>query len=148
MRRIGPIGTWTRVVVGVGLVVLGVLGSVRPSGVVWAELVGGVVGIPLIMAAVGLAVRQYRTSPLLLEGTVATGVNCLVIVALVSNRVTGPAVELFYGATLLVAAWRGQPGCELTVVSNLLFRREDQVGCPVFSPLDRYERRRHRENAF
>jgi hypothetical protein len=30
------------------------------------------------------------------------------------------AVALFYGATLVAAAWRGQPGCEATVLSNLI----------------------------
>jgi alkylmercury lyase len=56
-----------------------------------------------------------------------------VIVALLSNRYTGDAVALFYAATLLVAAWRGQAGCEVTVLSNWILRRDDQVGCPVFA---------------
>jgi len=51
-------------------------------------------------------------------------------------------VELFYGATLLAAAWRGQPGCESTVIANWILGRDDQVGGPVFSPIDQLENRR------
>ena len=41
---------------------------------------------------------------------------------------------LFY-----LAAWRGQPGCEITVISNAILQRDDQVGCPVFYPIDAAE---------
>ncbi len=51
------------------------------------------------------------------------------------------AAARFYATTIFVAAWRGQPGCELTVVSNGLVRRDDQVGCPVFWPIDALETR-------
>jgi hypothetical protein len=49
--------------------------------------------------------------------------------------------------TLLVAAWRGQPGCEATVLSNLILRRDDQIGCPTFSPIDAAEARRAERSA-
>jgi hypothetical protein len=65
-----------------------------------------------------------------------------VIVALLANPYTGGAAALFYAATLLVAAGRGQPGCEVTVLPNWLLRRDDQVGCPLFAPLDAAEARR------
>jgi hypothetical protein len=42
----------------------------------------------------------------------------VVIVALVANPFTGGAATLFYAATILAAAWRGQPGCEITVFPN------------------------------
>jgi hypothetical protein len=59
---------------------------------------------------------------------------------------TSGGAVLFYGATLLVAAWRGQPGCEATVVSNLILGRDDQIGCPTFSPIDAAEARRARRS--
>ncbi len=46
------------------------------------------------------------------------------------------AAQLFYGSTLLLAAVRGYAGCESLAISNWLLRRDDQVGCVVFSPLD------------
>ncbi len=68
--------------------------------------------------------------------------NCAVIIALLVDPYTARGAELFYGATLLAAAWRGQPGCESTVISNWILGRDDQVGCPVFSPIDQLENRR------
>lgn len=127
--------------------VVGFLGSIRPSGVAWYQVVAGLVALPVFMVALGAIVGHYRSRPLRLTGPVGTGINCAVIIALSSNHVTGPAVELFYGATLLAAAWRGQPGCEATVISNLLLGRDDQVGCPLFSPIDHAQRRHRPETA-
>jgi hypothetical protein len=70
-----------------------------------------------------------------------------VIVALVVNPYTGGAATLFYATTLLVAAWRGQPGCEITVLSNWILRRDDQVGCPLFAPIDALEARQRTRRA-
>jgi len=51
---------------------------------------------------------------------------------------------LFYGASMLLAAVRGDAGCEVLAVSNWLLGRDDQIGCLVFWPIDRAERRRTR----
>lgn len=142
-RRIGRIGTAVRVIIGLALVTVGLLGTIRPYGVVWAQVIVGVVALPLFTVGIGCVVSRYRFDSLRLTGPLATCVNCLLIVALATNRVTGPPVELFYGLSLLTAAWRGHPDCEVTVMSNLVLGRDDQVGCPLFSPLDEIERRRH-----
>ncbi|MGH3495562.1 MAG: hypothetical protein ACRDQ1_20350, partial [Sciscionella sp.] len=145
VRRIGPIGTWTRAVLGGGLVVDGSLGTLRPSGIAWYELVIGLIALPLLMVVLAAAVGHYRPSPLRLTGPLGTGINCLVIVGLAANHITGPTVELFYGATLILAAWRALPGCEATVISNWVLHRDDQIGCPLFSPVDRAEQH-HRQS--
>jgi hypothetical protein len=49
---------------------------------------------------------------------------------------TGSAATLFDGATLLIAACQGRAGCELTVISNLVLGRDDQIGCPLLTPID------------
>jgi hypothetical protein len=54
------------------------------------------------------------------------------------------AVLIFYGASMQLAALRGYGGCEVLAVSNWLLRRDDQVGCLVFAPVDLLERRRTR----
>ena len=54
---------------------------------------------------------------------------------------TSDAALLFYGASMLLSAARGYAGCEVLAVSNWLLRRDDQVGCLVFSPIDQLERR-------
>ncbi|MGH3062026.1 MAG: hypothetical protein ACRDNA_11520, partial [Gaiellaceae bacterium] len=57
------------------------------------------------------------------------------------NPYTVGGAALFYGGTLLIAAVRAQPGCEATVLSNWILGRDDQIGCPLFSPIDRAEAR-------
>jgi hypothetical protein len=37
--------------------------------------------------------------------------------------------------------WRALPGCEGTVLWNMILGRDDQVGCPLFSPIDEAEAR-------
>ena len=70
--------------------------------------------------------------------------NCLLAVALFSVPYTSGAAALFFGMSILLAAWRAQPGCEITVVSNLVLGRDDQVGCCFFGPVDDWEARRSR----
>lgn len=140
MRRIGPFGTSSRVALGAGLVFLGFFHG-HPWGIPWYGAVLGLVGFPGLMLTIGLVVGHYTSRPLRLTGALPTVLNCGVIIALTAIPFTGAAIDLFYGATLLAAAWRGQPGCEATVISNWILRRDDQIGCPVFSPIDHAERR-------
>ena len=42
---------------------------------------------------------------------------------------------------MLLAALRGYAGCEVLAISNWLLRRDDQVGCMVFAPVEDLERR-------
>jgi hypothetical protein len=42
---------------------------------------------------------------------------------------------------MILAALRGRAGCEVTAISNWVLRRDDQVGCPVFTPIDSIEHR-------
>ena len=62
-----------------------------------------------------------------------------VLCALFAVPFTQDAALLFIGSTLVLAAVRGYAGCEVTAISNWLLRRDDQVGCVVFSPLDAAE---------
>jgi hypothetical protein len=48
---------------------------------------------------------------------------------------------LFYGVSMLLAAWRGIGACEVFAISNVIQRRDDQLGCPVFLPVDLAEAR-------
>jgi hypothetical protein len=51
------------------------------------------------------------------------------------------AVLIFYGVSTLLAAERGHAGCESPAISNWLLRRDDQLGCLFFSPIDLAERK-------
>jgi hypothetical protein len=96
---------------------------------------------PGAMFALGLVARHYATGPVRFTGSAGIALNCAVIVALVVNPYTAGGAALFYGATLIVAAGRGQPGCESTVLYNWVLGRDDQIGCPIFSPIDEAEAR-------
>jgi hypothetical protein len=67
-----------------------------------------------------------------------------VAVGMALFRTPAAGAALFYGVSLLVGAWRRQPDCEATILSNWLLRRDDQVGCPIFTPIDLAEERLRR----
>jgi hypothetical protein len=138
-RGIGSVGTAARVAVGVGLVYIVGAADGLPWDVGWSDVVLGLVALPAITVIAGLGLRRYGVGSIRFTGPVGHAVNCAVIVALAANPYTGGGAGLFYAATLFVAAWRGQTGCEGTVISNLILRRDDQVGCPLFAPLDAIE---------
>ncbi len=111
----------------------------------------GALGFPVVVLA--LQWLRARLSPERFEATgpVATTLNILVFIALVLTpgyapafAVTSDAALVFYGGSMLVAALRGYGGCEVLAISNWLLRRDDQIGCLVFSPLDAAERRLER----
>lgn len=141
-RRIGPIGTASRVLVGLGLLYLAGGAGGLSWGIEWYDLVV-LVALLAIMLAVGLVARRRAAQPLRLTGPLWVCLNCVVVLALVLNPYTAGGALLFYGSTLLIAAWRRQPGCEATVLPNLILRRDDQIGCPTFSPIDVAEARLH-----
>ena len=149
-RRLGPWGIGARVLVG-GYLLWEVLGSPVPDRVD-GSLVLGVLGFPAVLLA-----WQWRgppaPEPLRATGPVASVVNLAVVTALYSTpwylpalSVTSDAAMIFYGASMLLAAARGYAGCEVLAVSNWVLRRDDQIGCLVFAPVDSLERRRNRRH--
>lgn len=146
-REIGPIGTATRLLVGLGLLFLVGGASIASWSIEAQDAVIGLLVLPGLMIAIGLAARRYADGPIRFSGPVGIAVNCAVIVALVANGFTGGGATLFYGATLLISAYLGQAGCEATVVSNLALGRNDQIGCPAFAPIDEVEAHLRRRRA-
>lgn len=138
IRRIGTIGTASRIAVGFGLLYLALADGLS-WGLTWREAGLGLVGFPAVMVALGLAARRFAGRPVQFMGPLGLAVNTAVIVALFLFDDTADAAALFYGITMFVAAWRAQPGCEATVLSNWILRRDDQIGCPTFAPIDELE---------
>jgi hypothetical protein len=64
-------------------------------------------------------------------------VNCGTAFVLFS-WITVPAM-LFYGTSMILAAWRGIGACEIFAISNWLRGRDDRLGCPLFLPVDALE---------
>ncbi len=145
-RRVGPIGTTTRLVVAAGLFYLAFFDGTS-WGLEWYDAAVGFGVLPAAVVAFGLAAHRHASGPVRFTGRGGTTANCLLLVALGVNPYTAGGAVLFYGATLLIAAWRGHPGCEATVVSNTIFGRADQLGCPLFSPIDEAEARLAARNA-
>jgi hypothetical protein len=139
-RRIGPIGTTTRLVAAAGLLYLAFFDGTS-WGLEWYDAAVGLGVLPAAALAFGLVARRYASGRVRFTGSAGTTANCLLLVALGVNPYTAGGAALFYGATLLVATWRDQPGCEGTVVSNVILGRDDQIGCPLFSPIDEAETR-------
>lgn len=146
-RLIGVLGTAARVALGtalLGSVVEGhISGDFRPPP--WAL---GLLGFP----AATLAWHRWRTrrSPGRLEAIAIAGhpAGLGVFLALYLSwwyasalDVTSDAVLLFYSSSLVLAAASGSGGCEVLAFSNWVLRREDEMGCALFEPVDRLEGR-------
>ncbi len=147
-RKIRPLGTVARIIVGVilfGSVFYGhiIKGPFRPLP--W------VVGL-LIFPAI-FTTWQYlraRRNPARLEANspLATVLNIVIFFAFYFTFLYAPgiafmsdAVLIFYGLSMLLAAARGYAGCESLAISNWLLGRDDQIGCLLFSPIDGAEAR-------
>jgi hypothetical protein len=107
-------------------------------GIGTLDAVFGLVAFPLAVVAF-VAIRGRTATPVRLTGTEGHCINCAVGVA--AFVLVPVAALLFYGSSMLVAAARGYGGCEIFAISNWLLRRDDQIACPVFHPVDRAERR-------
>ena len=141
-RRIGPLGTASRLLAGLALLYVAASDGGRLSwDLRWYDVALGRGVFPAVMVGIGLAARRFAGAPVRFTGPLGLAANAALGVALLANEYTAGGAALFVGATLLVAAWRAQPGCELTVVSNSILRRDDQIGCPVFTPIDEAEAR-------
>ena len=153
-RQIGTVGTVARIVLGPLLLVWGAVGGriVIVNGLSSLKLdlpalAVGLVAFPLIFL-VALWVRSLRDpEPLSATGPKETALNWVLIVVLTSTQAISPisfigfGVVVFYGATMLLAAGLGYAGCEVSAVSNWVLRRQDEIGCPVLTPLDALDHR-------
>ena len=144
-RQIGIIGTASRVV----------LGLVFVGSVVWGEWARGfhlaawalgLVGFPALLLAWQWGRARRTTTQFCATGPVGFALNCGIFFALYLTPFYAPALAftsdaalLFYGSSMLLAALRGYAGCEVLAISNWLLRRDDQVGCVVFAPIDHLE---------
>lgn len=131
-RQIGPLGTAVRLCVAVVMLVY-----VFATGPTGTELIAGLVLLPLVEMAVLWVVRPPGTPAFHLYGLVGYAVNFGMAGVLLAVWTT-PAM-IFYGASILLAVVRGYAGCEILALSNLVRRRDDQLACAVFSPIDALE---------
>ncbi len=141
-RAIGVAGTIGRVLLGLGLLYLAFTDGGKPEwGLQWQGPLLGLVAFPVAVLAFQALRLRFTTATLNATGPIGFAVNLGIGAVLYSIPFTRDAMLLFYGSSLLLAAARGYAGCESLAISNWLLRRDDQVGCIVFSPLDAVEAR-------
>lgn len=146
LRTAPPVGRALRLLVGAWLlfvVAINARGSLPRLALGIGATFGGLL---LLSVALHLLLGRRRLHPWL-------GVFVAVAPVMLLYFLGGDSVKLgvlgFFGVSLLVASLRGDPGCEVTSIPTLLFRRPAHLPCLVFSPLDRLEEsltHRHRES--
>src|SRR5918996_1305738 len=104
--------------------------------------------------AAGLITAAYRRlapESLARRNAICSGPACWLIAIMIGTAVgidvltpaSGEvALWVWLGASMLLAAVRGYGGCEVLAVPNLITGRRDQIGCLLFTPIDRAEARR------
>ena len=146
-RDIGIIGTAVRSMLGLmllGSVVYGQLSS-HLTLAAWAL---GLIGFPALMLAWHRwRIRRdpapfYYTSPLSFVLSVALPIALYFTWwYMPAISVTSDAILVFVGNSMVLAALRGSAGCEALALTNWLLRRNDQIACAIFSPIDQVEQR-------
>lgn len=151
-RRIGVVGTAARIVVGLALLAGVLIEQVSGSGPAWSSWLLGLIGLPAGVLG-GLWLRSRRTPRRLEAGRWGHALTTLILVIVFLPRgllpglsVLATGVLIFLGTSMLLAAARGYAGCEVLAVPNWLLHRDDQVGCMLFTPIDRAEQRRRRSD--
>ena len=102
-RRIGPIGTTTRLIAAAALLYLALFNGAS-WGLRWYDAVLGLVVLPGLMLTIALVAGHRGAGPIRFTGAAGTMLNCAVIIALLANPYTAGGAALFYGATLIAAA--------------------------------------------
>jgi hypothetical protein len=150
-RAIGPAGTAARILLG-GYMVGSVIEAEITGGFTPLEWILGLVVFPGVVLAAQWGWSRRGGRRLHATGPIAHLVTLAGFMALTLmpeyNRaidVTGDAAVIFLGTSMLLAAARGYAGCEVLAISNWLLRRDDQLGCMVFAPVDLAEAQRRRE---
>jgi hypothetical protein len=151
-RKIGPIGTASRVVGG--LIAIAV--PIALSGIGWWDVAAALVALPLITTAVSALVtagyERYAPESLARRHSICSGPACVLVAGVVAvaialsiaTPVNEVAIWSFFGVSMLVAALRGYAGCEVLAIPNAITGRTDQIGCVLYTPIDAAEARSKR----
>ena len=150
-REIGPIGTAARVVGGVTAVAL----PIALGGFGWWDAAAVLVALPLVASGAAVLVtaayRRLAPDALVRRQAICSGHACWLIATAIGAVVAIDALTpasgevalwVWLGGSMLVAAARGYGGCEVLAIPNMVTGRRDQIGCILYTPIDRAEARR------
>jgi hypothetical protein len=132
-RQIGPVGAVARAVSGVLLVAV----PVALDGIGWWDAAAALAGYPLLTVAVRPLLAAAHAPDLALTAVVLVAASALTFV----TPADAESVWAWLGASLIVAALRGDAGCEVLALPNALTGRRDGIACPVYTPIDAAEHR-------
>lgn len=142
-----PLGRIMRLLVGVAFLVWAIPPSGAPtSAILLSELTAVALLILYLLVHWALA-RHARPLSNWLGVVLAAGPPALLFFlglpgGLIFGRGEGAvAVLLYIGVSLVVMALRADPGCEVMTLPNLIFRKDTQLPCFLFSPIDALERK-------
>jgi hypothetical protein len=150
-RAIGPIGTVSRVCGGLAAIFV----PIAIYGITWWDLAAALVVLPLIatgvVALVSAGSKRYPDVASDHRESTWSGfgvlVGVIVIVIAIATALTfvtpvdGVAIWAWLGASMLLAAVRGDAGCEVLAFPNAIRGRRDEVGCILYTPIDALEER-------
>jgi len=151
-RAIGPLGTLARI--GGGLAAIAVPITLHGlSGVEAAVAFAGLPGVATLVAPlIERGFRRWAPRALASCHAMCSAPGCALVGVLViaNDAMVEPTAAdgnvtllVWLGLSMLVAAARGYDGCEILAIPNLLTGRRDRIGCLLYTPIDRAERRRN-----
>ncbi len=145
-RRIGIIGTCARLIIGAWLVGSILYGYTVRGHFTPLPWVLGLVLFPAMFLTWEWVRARHNPSRFVATGPITSAINVIVFFyfAFFAPRSLiwlADSVLLFYGVSMLLAAIRGYAGCEALAIPNWLLKRDDQLGCLFFSPIDYAERK-------
>jgi hypothetical protein len=108
----------------------------------WRDAAIGLLAFPVVITTALWLRARARPAPLRATGPIAHVLNIVIAAVLFALPTTAGPTFVFYGTSMLVATLRRAGGCEVTAISNLVLRRDDQVGCVLFGAVDLIESQR------
>ncbi|MGA9853742.1 MAG: hypothetical protein WBR29_00495 [Gammaproteobacteria bacterium] len=132
-----PVSRALRLVVGSWLLFETAVNIHRPDWKVALIVSCTLVAVFFYYALLHLLIRKRRAVAIVLKGVLVVPVVVLIFATHVADIPLG--ILAFFGVSLVVQALRGDRGCEVMTLPNLVFSRRADLPCLLFSPLDRFE---------
>ena len=148
-RDIGPLGTASRLAVGLAAIVV----PITSSGIGWWDwaglnafaLLATVAARAVLSAYEHYAPDAYASRHLIFSAPACSLIAMLVALSLALSAVTPADGDVVFwvwlGASMLVAGAAGYGGCEVLAFPNVFTGRRDRIGCILFTPIDAAETR-------